>query len=65
MGLRRGRGWHPEESKGHTRRQTHREQVELEEEANLQDLQYAKHIRRAERIVIRGKAYLDVSAWYM
>lgn len=65
MGLRRGRGWHPEESKRHTRRQIHREQAEPEEEVNLQDLQYAKYTRRAERIVIRGKAYLDVSAWYM
>lgn len=66
MGLRRGRGWHPEESRGHTRKQTHREQEEPKEELEIFPLQYTQNnIRRAERIVIRGKAYLDVSAWYM
>lgn len=33
-----------------------------EEELELFPLAYAKTVRRAERIVIRGKVYLDVSA---
>ena len=66
MGLRRGRGWKPEGSKGHTRKQIHREQAEPEEELVLFPLQYTQNnIRRAERIEIRGKKYWDVSAWFM
>lgn len=38
---------------------------EQEEELVLFPLTYAKHIRRAERIEIRGKRYWDVSAWYL
>ena len=63
MGLRRGRGWKPPESKGW--KQIHRVQEETEEEVDPRYLQYAQHIRKAERIGIRGKAYLDVSAWCM
>lgn len=63
MGLRRGRGWQPAGSKGW--KQIHRVQEETEEEVDPRYLQYAQHIRKTERIVIRGKAYLDVSAWYM
>lgn len=65
MGLRRGRGWKPEESKGHTRKQIHREQVEPEKEDEILPRQYTRHIRRAEHIEIRGKGYWDVSAWYL
>lgn len=38
---------------------------EPEDDLELFPLTYAKHIRRAERIEIRGKKYLDVSAWYL
>lgn len=64
MGLRRGRGWKPEGSV-HTWKQTHRAQAEAEEEPELFPLVHVEDTRKAERIVIRGKAYLDVSAWYM
>lgn len=63
MGFRRGRGWQPAGSKGW--KQIHRVQEETEEEVDPRYLQYAQHTRKAERIVIRGKTYLDVSAWYM
>lgn len=63
MGLRRGRGWKPEKS-AHWK-QIHRVQEETEEEVDLRYLQYDQHTKKAERIMIRGKAYLDVSAWYM
>lgn len=53
MGLRRRR------SRGMA--ETSQEQ----EEPEIIPLQYADNKKRAERVVIRGKAYLDVSAWYM
>lgn len=65
MGLRRGRGWKPADYQ-QKRRTGIYTQAEREEELEIFPLQYTQNnIRRAERIVIRGKAYLDVSAWYM
>ena len=54
MGLRRRRG------------RRIKEMPEREKEPEIFPLQYTQNnIRRAERIVIRGKIYLDVSAWYL
>ncbi len=64
MGLRRGRGWKPADHRQRNRTGVYT-QAELEEEIELFPLTYAKDTRKAERIVIRGKAYLDVSAWFM
>ena len=64
MGLRRGRGWKPADYQQRRRTGVYA-QEEPKEEVDPRYLQYAQHTRRAERIVIRGKAYLDVSAWYM
>ncbi len=35
------------------------------EEPEIIPLQYADNTKKAEKIVIRGKVYRDVSAWYM
>lgn len=64
MGLRRGSGWKPADYQQRRRTGIYA-QEEPEEELELFPLIYAKETRKAERIVIRGKAYLDVSAWYM
>lgn len=64
MGLRRGRGWKPEDYQ-QKRRTGIYAQEESEEELEIFPLVHVKDTRRAERIVIRGRAYLDVSAWYM
>lgn len=64
MGLLRGRGWKPADYQQRRRTGVYA-QEEPEEELELFPLTRAKDTRKAERIVIRGKAYLDVSAWYM
>lgn len=64
MGLQRGRGWQPADHRQRNRTWVYA-QAEPEEKVDPRYLQYAQNTRRAERIVIRGKAYLDVSAWYM
>lgn len=64
MGLRRGRGWKPADYQQRSRTGIY-VQEEPKEEPMLFPSVHVKDTRRAERIVIRGKAYLDVSAWYM
>lgn len=64
MGLRRGRGWKPADYQQRRRTGIYAQEGP-EEEPEIFPLVHAKDTRRAERIVIRGKAYLDVSAWYM
>lgn len=64
MGLRRGRGWQPADYRQGNRTGIYA-QAEPDEDLGLFPLVHAKDTRKAERIVIRGKAYLDVSAWYM
>lgn len=64
MGLRRGSGWKPADYQQRRRTGVYAKE-EPEEELPLFPLVHTQHTRKAERIVIRGKAYLDVSAWYM
>ncbi len=47
------------------RRRKTEETVPEHEEPGIIPLQYADNTRKAEKIVIRGKTYADVSAWYM
>lgn len=47
------------------RRRKTEETVPEHEEPEIIPLQYADNTRKAEKIVIRGKTYTDVSAWYM
>ncbi len=65
LGIRRGRGWHPEG--GHRSRTGHREQRELEE--YLEVRQYAVHVRRVKPIRVkaggRWKTMQDVSDWHL
>ncbi len=68
MGMRRGRGWHPEGEHRNTREpMRHREQSAAEE--HLEARQYAVHIRRATKIRVRvgrqWKTMQDVSDWYL
>lgn len=61
LGKGRGRGWKPA---GYTQKE--RDGLYAQKLEGPTPVYYARpEIRRAERIVIRGKAYLDVSAWYM
>lgn len=65
LGIRRGRGWHPE---GACRNRTgHREQREPEE--CLEVRQYAVHVRRVKKIRVRvgkqWKTMQDVSDWWL
>lgn len=64
MGLQRGRGWKPADYQQRNRTGVYAHE-EPEKEPELFPQVHVKNTRRAERIVIRGKAYLDVSAWYM
>lgn len=64
LGIRRGKGWKPADYRQRNRTGTYT-QAEPEQELELFPLTYAQHTRKAERIVIRGKSYIDVSAWYM
>lgn len=62
--LNRGRGW----TKGRkrqeqNRQQTHRETCEEPEQVQLFTVK--QEYRRARHITVRGKAYLDVSDWYL
>ncbi len=66
MGLRRRRGWKPVREKQAPRRaMAHREQAEQIEELEVSPRQYADNTKRSKTVVIRGKTYQDVSAWYM
>lgn len=61
IGKGRDRGWKPA---GYTQKE--RDRLYVQEQNGPMPVFYAiPEIRKAERIVIRGKAYLDVSAWYM
>lgn len=65
MGLCRGKGWKAGKGKqGQRNHMIHREQAECNE-PELIPRQYADNIKRSEKVVIRGKIYQDVSAWYM
>ena len=60
----RGRGWKPEKEMRHSNRpQTHRETVGEPEPVPL--FMVTQQYRKARRITIRGKTYLDVSDWYL
>ncbi len=68
LGMRRGKGWHPEEGHRSPRESIgHREQGEPEE--HLEVRQYAVHIRRVKkiRVKVRGrwKTMQDVSDWWL
>lgn len=66
MGLKRKSGWKPARKKQAPRRaMAHREQAEQIEEPEVSPRQYADNARRSKTVVIRGKTYQDVSAWYM
>lgn len=66
MGLRRGSGWKPgRRNRGQKNIVSHREQAEQIEEPEVSPRQYAESTRRSTTVVIRGKTYQDVSAWYM
>lgn len=66
MGLKRGKGRKPGREKQAPRRaMVHREQEEQIEETEVTPRQYADHTRRSKTVVICGKTYQDVSAWYM
>lgn len=66
MGMRRRRGWKTAPEKQAPRRaMAHREQAEQIEEPEVSPRQYADNTRRSKTVVIRGKTYQDVSAWYM
>lgn len=67
LGIRRGRGWHPEGENRRLRDMGHREQSEAEE--HLEVRQYARHVRRVKEIRVRvgrqWKTMQDVSDWYL
>lgn len=64
LGMRRGRGWHPEgEHKNPREPMGHREQSEPEE--HLEVRQYARHVRREKPYFTHGKWWKDVSDWYL
>lgn len=66
MGLERGKGRKPVREKQAPRRDmAHREQAEQIEEPEVSPRQYADNTKRSKTVVIRGKTYQDVSAWYM
>lgn len=66
MGMKRGSGWKPALEKQAPRgAMVHREQAEQIEEPEVSPRQYADNTRRSKTVVIRGKTYQDVSAWYM
>lgn len=69
LGIRRGRGWHPERRDRSQREPMgHREQGELEK-GLLEVRQYARHVRRVKEIRVRvgrkWKTMQDVSDWYL
>lgn len=67
MGMRRGSGWKPGHEKQAQRKpMNHREQRDCDEESEiLTPRRYADNRRRSVTVVIHGKVYQDVSAWYM
>lgn len=67
MGMHRGKGWKSGHEKQDSRQpMSHREKREDDGEQDmLMPRRYADNTRRAIRVVIRGKVYQDVSAWYM
>ncbi|MFG6334814.1 MAG: hypothetical protein K1W20_04985 [Lachnospiraceae bacterium] len=66
MGLSRGKGWKKGQEMRKVRKPiSHREQAERTEGPEIGPIQYADNTRRSETVVIRGKTYQDVSAWYM
>lgn len=67
MGLYRGKGWKPGQAQWAQRKPvSHREQRERKEESEiLTPRRYVDNTKRSVTVVIRGKVYQDVSAWYM
>lgn len=66
MGLSRGKGWKKGQEMRKVRKPiSHREQAECMEGPEIGPFQYADNTRRSKTVVIRGKTYQDVSAWYM
>lgn len=66
MGMRRGSGWKPgRENQAPRKAMSHREQAEPVEEPEVSPRQYADNTRRSKTVVINGRKYQDVSAWYM
>lgn len=67
LGMRRGRGWHPEGEHRRPRDMGHREQGETEE--HMEARQYARHVRRVKEVRVRvgrqWKTMQDVSDWYL
>lgn len=63
LGIRRGRGWHPEGKNQSQRDMGHREQSEQEEKLEVR--QYAVHVRREKPYFTHGKWWKDVSDWYL
>lgn len=63
LGLGRGRGWNEGIKTGPRGPQVHRATCEEQEPAPL--FIAPTEYRKAKRVVIRGKAYLDVSDWYL
>lgn len=61
--LNRGRGWNEGIRTGQRGPQVHRATCEEQEPVPLFMAQ--KEYRRARHITVRGKAYLDVSDWYL
>lgn len=66
MGMRRGSGWKPgRENQAPRKAMSHREQAEPIGEPKVSPRQYADNTRRSKTVVINGRKYQDVSAWYM
>lgn len=67
MGMRRGKGWKSSKGQQEQRKpMLHREQRDCDEEQTFPTpRRYADNTKRSVRVVIRGKVYQDVSAWYM
>lgn len=67
LGIRRGRGWHPEGEHRSPRDMGHREQSGPED--HLEVRQYARHVRRVKEIRVRvgrqWKTMQDVSDWWL
>ena len=67
MGMRRGKGWKSgKEQRVSRKSMSHREQRDRDEESEiLTPRRRVDNTKRSTKVVIRGKVYQDVSAWYM
>lgn len=67
MGMCRGKGWKSGKEQREPRKpMAHREKREcVEDQEILTPRRYADNTKRSTTVVIRGKVYQDVSAWYM